>query len=325
MIAGKSEECRSVSSQAAKELHEQLDKVIECGFVFSYDTAKAARDEKAKEIKTEIQKINRLFEGFDPTNMPPAFLQKYKKLKKRVAGVADAAQLKELRTLFIMPFLQECEAYREMARRFETLYVTYLALADTNNIQPEEIECSEEGIRMLEERIEELSQLDMQIREVERIYAVLSEVMTEMGYELYGERDVAKQNGERIIHHQLFTIGEDTVLDVWFEDDGQISMKVGKGDVCDRQPTEAEIAKLIHEMEKFCDDYDLIEAKLREHGIVVNRGSRKPASKEHAQIVNKKKFDTAKKGQGSQKKETQSRAQKKRQAKQKQMRVDPNQ
>ncbi len=315
LLATKTEECFTTSSQAAKEFHEQLDKTIECGFVLSYNTVKAAKDEKERELKKEIQRINRLLSGFDPADMPERLIKKFQKFKKQLEEEKDADNLKDLCTLFIEPFLDECEAYRELRRRFETLLVTYYALCRINNIVPEKFECSEKGIAALEAQISELEEIDLEVREAEKIYEALEKVMAEMGYDLYGERDTVKNGGKRIIHHQLYTIGEDTVLDVYFEDNGQISMQVGKGDDLDRQPMEAEIPRLIEMMKSFCGDYSKIEERLKELGIEVNCKSRKPATKEYAQIINKKDYNTSQKGQGTQKEATQERAKGRRAAK----------
>ena len=64
-------------------------------------------------------------------------------------------------------------------------------------------------------------------------------------------------------------------------------MELGGVDTCDREPSEAECVALCDEMSEFCGDFQEIEKRLKEKGVVLaNRISMLPSLEEYAQIIN---------------------------------------
>jgi hypothetical protein len=69
-------------------------------------------------------------------------------------------------------------------------------------------------------------------------------------------------------------------------------MELGGVDNCDREPTNAECNVLCEEMSEFCGEFQEIEKRLKEKGVILaNRISMLPPVSTYAQIINVNDYD----------------------------------
>ena len=148
-------------------------------------------------------------------------------------------------------------------------------------------------IDFLEKRIAEMEQQLIREREQEYISASIDEVMVEMGYDLIGYRDVTKKSGKHF-HNELYSFGDGIAVNVTYSSDGQIAMELGGLAHEDRIPTEEECDILVDGMEEFCSDFEEIERRLSEKGVVLkSRIMLSPPTVEHAAIINAGDYEIA--------------------------------
>lgn len=141
-------------------------------------------------------------------------------------------------------------------------------------------------VEKIEEEIARVELLAVKQREQEYISDCVEEVLTEMGYEFLGSREVKKKSGKRF-RNELFSFDEGTAVNVTFSSDGQIAMELGGIAHEDRLPNDDETRELTEDMETFCGEFAEIERKLREKGVVVgSRIAMSPPSAEYAAIIN---------------------------------------
>jgi len=140
----------------------------------------------------------------------------------------------------------------------------------------------------------EIKQMELvlvQQHEQTYISECVDEVMTEMGYDLIGTRDVKKKSGKKF-RNELFTFNEGTAVNVTYSSDGQIAMELGGISREDRLPTAEETDVLIKDMETFCGEFEEFESRLRAKGIVLNnRITLSPPSAEYAAIISVNDYD----------------------------------
>ncbi|MBR3746728.1 MAG: hypothetical protein IKN27_07185, partial [Selenomonadaceae bacterium] len=114
----------------------------------------------------------------------------------------------------------------------------------------------------------------------------LDEVMSDMGYDVIGHREVTKKSGKHF-KNELFSYEDGTAVNVTLSDDGYIAMELCGLDDIDRLPEADESEKLCEHMESFCEDFGEIERRLAEKGVILRkRIQRLPPSVEYAQILN---------------------------------------
>jgi hypothetical protein len=126
------------------------------------------------------------------------------------------------------------------------------------------------------------------VRQAEQAYIsdCVSEVMSEMGYAVIGDRSVTKRSGKRFTS-KLYAYGAGTAINVTYDAAGQIALELGGLDRADRMPTAAEAGVLETEMESFCAEFADFEARLAKKGIVPEtRVALAPPAAEYATIIN---------------------------------------
>ncbi|MDR2132487.1 MAG: hypothetical protein LBP30_03975 [Clostridiales Family XIII bacterium] len=126
------------------------------------------------------------------------------------------------------------------------------------------------------------------VAQTERAYIgdCVHAVMSEMGYDVIGERSVVKKSGKRF-RSELFSYGDGTAINVTYDSEGRIAMELGGIDGLDRMPTEEEADVLREEMESFCSDFKVFEERLEAKGVgPESRVSMAPPSAEYATIIN---------------------------------------
>lgn len=203
----------------------------------------------------------------------------------------------------VTPLVKKCTEFSTLwarsGKEYQDLYAQYEVLIEETGAQEqaEMIPFDQNAVEKLKMVIEKLEKKAQEAAEQAYISQALSEVMEEMGYGMWGKREVKKRSG-RHFRNELYHYGADTAINVTYSDDGQISMELGKVDHEDRLPTGLESQAMEAEMHQFCDHFHVIEERLAEKGVKM--GSRvmlAPPSAEYAQIINLGDFDTAENSQ----------------------------
>lgn len=162
----------------------------------------------------------------------------------------------------------------------------YEALCKQMGVQAKQVEFSEIGMRELEVSITDLECQANHDAEQAYISQSVDEVMTEMGYEVIGHRQVRKKTGKEF-RSKLLTYEDGTVINVTESSNGQITMEIGGADEKDRLPDANERVALRKTMESFCKDFHKIEERLSARGVILNaRLSMAPPEEAYAQIIN---------------------------------------
>ena len=189
----------------------------------------------------------------------------------------------------IIPFLKECCAYNsiylEYGSKFDELYMEYQLLADELAIPKKQYRFSLESIEELEKVVQDMQKVIQRKEEQEYISECVDKAMQEMGYRVIGYREIVRKDGRRFTN-ELYLFDEGTAVNVTLSDEGQITMELGGLDSQDRIPTEAECQSLAQDMCSFCEDYLVMEEKLRVMGVISQRVSILPPDAQFAQIIN---------------------------------------
>lgn len=212
-------------------------------------------------------------------------------LQKR-AETMPPASIRSLVAIELMPVMRRCEKYRKTwqsyGEEYDKLYRKYEALAEMNG-HAEKVEMIPFGESAIPELKKLLAVEEAQAQEAaERAYIIetLDEVMTEMGYSVWGKREGVRRNGSQF-KKSLYQYKANAAIDVTYARNGQITMELGKMDTSDRLPSKAEETELTAEMVSFCEDFAEIEKRLAARGVAVgNRVSMAPPSPAYAQIIN---------------------------------------
>lgn len=192
----------------------------------------------------------------------------------------------------VQPLIKRGQKYvtlwEKNGEEYKTLLIQYESLVTMNHREDriQAVPFDDSAVIQLEKLIAAEEQIALESAEREYISETLAEVMQEMGYAVWGNREVKKRNGKRL-SKSLFHYGDGMAIDITCADDGQITMELGAVDTSDRLPSQKETSLLVSEMESFCEDFSVIETKLAAHGVVVgHRISLAPPSKEYAQVIN---------------------------------------
>lgn len=279
-------------------------------------------DHKLKEdsIITSGMKLSFDKVGVIETTQNPIFTETTTKLEQLlnedlsvqlVASVKSALELsKTIETVPLMqnfaiitvaPLIKKCQDYisfaKENREQYNSMLDKYTALCKQIGVQEKQMELSEKGLIELEKSITDLECQANQDAEQAYIIQSVDEVMTEMGYEVIGNRHVRKKSGKEF-RSKLFTYEDGTVINMTEASNGQITMEIGGTDIKDRLPNANERVSLRKTMESFCRDFHEIEERLSERGVVLNtRLLFAPPEEAYAQIININDFDIVEKYQ----------------------------
>ena len=199
----------------------------------------------------------------------------------------------------VAPLVKKCTEFADLwessGKEYQDLYTKYESLLEETGAQEqaEMIPFDCYAVEKLKTAIVKLEKKAQEIAEQAYISQALSDVMEEMGYGMWGKREVKKRNGSQF-RNELYHYGADTAINVTFSSDGAISMELGKVDHEDRVPTELESQSMEKEMHRFCDHFHAIEERLAQKGVIMgNRIMLAPPSSEYAQIINLGDYETS--------------------------------
>lgn len=206
---------------------------------------------------------------------------------KRIESVSA---MQNFSSITVAPLSKKCQAFvsfeKKSIAQFCAMHDKYEALCKQMGVQAKQVEFSEIGMRELEVSITDLECQANHDAEQAYISQSVDEVMTEMGYEVIGHRQVRKKTGKEF-RSKLLTYEDGTVINVTESSNGQITMEIGGADEKDRLPDANERVALRKTMESFCKDFHKIEERLSARGVILNaRLSMAPPEEAYAQIIN---------------------------------------
>lgn len=216
--------------------------------------------------------------------------------KAILAELKDAEHRKNFEAITVRPLLadyqKELTIHQEIVDEYTQIRVTYEALCTSAGIKPKSTSCIQDDLDFLRTEIDSIQNQLAADDEQSYISQSIDEVMTEMGYEVIGQRQVQKKNG-RHFKNELYSYDDGTAVNVTYSDDGKITMELGGLDTDDRLPDAAEAKQLCNNMETFCEDFSEIEKRLEAKGVILkSRLSLLPPSADYAQIINVSDYET---------------------------------
>ena len=215
-----------------------------------------------------------------------ALLAKVAQTKRNFENITDSTFRKNFTALSITPLLKECNKYLQLYEETADLRIEYKVVCDMAGEPETAFEISPTTIQNIQNEITRLRKKIARDDEKSYISKCLDEVMSDMGYDVIGHREVTKRNGSHF-KNELFSYADGTAVNVTLSDDGHIAMELCGLDDTDRLPEADESEKLCEHMESFCEDFSGIERRLAEKGVILRkRIQRLPPSVEYAQILN---------------------------------------
>lgn len=198
--------------------------------------------------------------------------------------------LSTFQAVTIQPLLNRIEAARVKAQEekseYDELQARYLTLCSVAGIQSEELSPASGSLEQIKNKVVALEKRIIMQTEQGYISDCVNEVMSEMGYDIIGDRSVVKRSGKRF-RNELFSYGDGTAINVTYDSEGQIAMELGGIDRTDRIPTAEEADVLQEGMKSFCSDFRDFEERLKAKGVMIkSRLSMAPPSAEYATIIN---------------------------------------
>jgi hypothetical protein len=204
--------------------------------------------------------------------------------------IISKEQLKTFQSVTVRPLQSRIEVAfarkQEERSEYAELQSRLTVLCTAAGIKQNDLPSDDGNLKKLKANIAELEKRIVAQTEQAYISDCVNEVMTEMGYDIIGNRSVVKRSGKRF-RNELFSYGDGTAINVTYDSDGQIAMELGGIDRTDRIPTKEEADVLQEDMESFCSDFKDFEERLEEKGVMIkSRVSMAPPSAEYAAIIN---------------------------------------
>lgn len=227
---------------------------------------------------------------------PPSLSSKLQELAARLNSQDYIGDISSFTAIEVQPLIKECDRYDQLwakqGNEYSQLCARYEALMlDIGEAETvDKIPFDAGAIAKLKALIAATEDRIQHRDEQEYINTALSEVMTDMGYQIFGKRKTIKRNGQQT-KSELYQYSDDTAVSVTYSSDGKIALELGKIDNCDRLPSDAECKNMVGQMISFCEKFPDIEARLAQRGVIIkNRVVLAPPSVNYAQIINRKEY-----------------------------------
>jgi len=276
----------NIDHQVALHLDKSVAIDVDKGFSVSFSFA-STKDEAECKDKAQacllqllaLRKMNLSVELFEQIDRALACLE----------DISGSSYLKSFQAVTIDPLKRKCVKYaetqKEVSDRYQELIPVYETLCEQAGLIPDRFTATAASVKFLETEIERVRSLVSEMEEQAYISQCVDEAMSELGYELIGDRMVTKRSGKRF-RNELYLFAEGTAVNVTYASDGRITMELGGMDQVDRAPTSTEAERMRSDMEHFCGEYHQLEKLLAKKGVVTQHISLLPPSEECAMIIN---------------------------------------
>ena len=256
--------------------------------VYSFEIDEEEPDTSfADRKKTAYQKLQEIQREAD---LPTHILQEVSQAIRKLRTITEIHYLSTFESVTISGLTRKVARYRkELAQQeaeFYELLARYKALCSMANENAQEYTYSKDSVVALSSEVERLEKALVKQHEQAYICECVNQVMSDMGYDLIGERSVTKRNGKRF-RNELFSFNDGTAVNVTYSPNGQISMELGGIAREDRLPSAEEVSVLTQDMETFCGEFAEFERRLRDKGVIVgDRIALSPPTADYAAIIN---------------------------------------
>lgn len=263
--------------------------------VYSFEFDDEAPDTSFQDKKDAIRK--ELSELIRDNTLPNDIIKEIKQAIFALQKIESMQYLTTFDSVTVMGIFRKIDEYKREEEQKEAEYVElvarYEALCSMAGEDTKQLPYSKSAVETITAEVERLELLLVRQQEQAYISDCVDEVMSDMGYDLIGSREVRKKSGKHF-RNELFTFNEGTAVNVTFSPDGQISMELGGLAREDRVPTSEETEILTRDMETFCGEFEEFERRMLAKGIVVgNRIALSPPTAEYAAIINVNDYDVA--------------------------------
>ncbi len=281
------EKLSAIAVENMSRLNTNLHSAIDEGFSTSFSDIRGQESTIVLLRNKAIQQLKQLQRN---DAVPVHYKEEMDAVLEQLCSISDESYLKNYIALTATPMVKKIrgflDKYTVCHDEFEKLYSEYQALCELYGYVAQEYVCSAASVQTLRDEVQRIKAIAAQDAEQAYIADCLDEVMTEMGYSVLGSREVTRRNG-RHFRSELYSYEDGTAVNVTYSADGRIAMELGGIDTSDRLPDAKEAVSLCDSMEHFCGDFQKVEEKLYERGVVIaERVSLLPPAPEYAQIIN---------------------------------------
>lgn len=275
------------SKEIADKLSTDIDDSISAGMMISVDEAIM---KPLSHLEVQHKKIDELLNSVQALSISRELQEECMEIRRKAHEITNEGFIDNYYAMTVLPFVKKCKAYDEQlaeyGEEFEELTSKHRYYSEYLGLPMVQFIFAMDKLVTLRLEVENLEKQCEQLEEQRHISESLDEVMREMGYHVVGSREVIKKSGRKF-RNELYHFSEGAVVNITYAANGHISMELGGVDTCDREPSEAECVALCDEMTEFCGDFQEIEKRLKEKGVVLaNRISMLPPVEEYAQIIN---------------------------------------
>lgn len=275
------------SKEIADKLSTDIDDSISSGMMIRVDEAIV---KPLSHLEAQHKKIDEVLDSVQTLSISRELQEESIEIRRKAHEITNDGFIDNYYAMTVLPFEKKCKRYDEQlveyGEEFEELTSKHRYYSEYLGLPVVQFVFSMDKIETLKQEVNELEHQCEQLEEQRHISESLDEVMREMGYHVVGNREVIKKSGRKF-RNELYHFSEGAVVNITYAANGQISMELGGVDTCDREPSEAECVALCDEMTEFCGDFQEIEKRLKEKGVVLaNRISMLPPVEEYAQIIN---------------------------------------
>ncbi len=275
------------SKEISDKLSTDIDDCISSGMMIRVDEAIV---KPLSYLEVQHKKIDEVIDSVQTLSISRELQEESIEIRRKAHEITNEGFIDNYYAMTVVPFVKKCKRYDEQlaeyGEEFEELTSKYRYYSEYLGLPVVQFVFSIDKIETLKQEVKELEHQCEQLEEQRHISESLDEVMREMGYRVVGSREVVKKSGRKF-RNELYHFSEGAVVNITYAANGQISMVLGGVDTCDREPSEAECAALCDEMTGFCGDFQEIEKRLKEKGVVLaNRISMLPPVEDYAQIIN---------------------------------------
>lgn len=315
-VAGQSENGATFSETIQRSIAEDVG-----GYVsFDLPPEEEIPDTGFEDSKAGLQ--NELTALLRDPELSPEIIAEIKKAIISLDKIHQIAYLHSFDSVTAKNIFKKIDAYKHALEKekaeFNEAYSRYKMLCFMAKEEAITYAYSEEAFTEMEKEIERLEMAIVRMQEQDYVSECVDQVMTEMGYDLIGSREVVKKKTGKRFRNELFTFNEGTAVNVTYSSEGQISMELGGIAREDRIPSQEETEILTQDMQTFCGEFAEFERRLKDKGVVINRRiALSPPSAEYAAIINVSDYDVS---EGTQITEMKSAARKKKATEKKVMR-----
>lgn len=275
------------SKEIADKLSTDIDDSISAGMMIRVDEEIV---KPLSHLEAQHKKIDEVLDCVQELSISRELQEESLEIRRKAHEITSEGFIDNYYAMTVFPFVKKCKRYDEQlaeyGEEFEELTSKHRYYSEYLGLPVVQFVFSTDKIETLKQEVNELEHQCEQLEEQRHISESLDEVMRDMGYHVVGSREVTKKSGRKF-RNELYHFSEGAVVNITYAANGQISMELGGVDACDREPSEAECVALCDEMSEFCGDFQEIEKRLKEKGVVLaNRISMLPPVEEYAQIIN---------------------------------------